>query len=227
LLVEASDDTVYSVVDLEDGIKKCVLSWSDAAKILNENRDKIGSQLLKECVEGAENRIRSATIPLSGRNKDEAIASFFRTLVIGKATDAVTRVFIKNYDSIMAGDYDQELLCDANCSVRGLYEVLKKEIGLKHVYCSKETLRLELLGRNVIHFLMDTFWEADSSAKPKTFARKTYNLLSQNYKTVFETPTPHEKTLPESYRKALLMTDYICGMTDSFALNLNRELQNG
>ena len=127
----------------------------------------------------------------------------------------------------MAGDYDRELLYDRDCSVRGLYKVLKNEIGFKHVYCLKETLRLELLGRNVIHFLMDTFWQADPSAKSKTFARKTYNLLSQNYRTVFETPTPHEKTLPKTYRKALLMTDYICGMTDSFALNLTRELQNG
>jgi dGTPase len=119
------------------------------------------------------------------------------------------------------------LLYDLKCGVRGLYETLKQEIGFKNVYCSKETLRLELLGRNVIHYLMDTFWQADPSAKSKTFARKTYNLLSQNYRTVFENPLDYEKKLPASYRKALLITDYICGMTDTFALNLNRELQNG
>jgi dGTPase len=227
LLVEASDDIVYSTVDLEDGIKKGVISWTDAAKILYDNAPKIASGLLDKLVKGAEARINNATIPLSGRNRDEAISQFFRTLVIGKATDAVTRVFVKNYDSIMAGEYDKELLYDPDCAVNGLYEVLKTEIGLKHVYCSKETLRLELLGRNVIHYLMDTFWQANPAAKPKTFARKTYDLLSQNYRTVFEKPTEHEKTLPEGYRRIMLITDYICGMTDSFALNLNCELQNG
>jgi dGTP triphosphohydrolase len=72
----------------------------------------------------------------------------------------------------MAGNYEGELLYDVKCGVRGLYETLKQEIGFKNVYCSKETLRLELLGRNVIHYLMDTFWQADPSAKSKTFARK-------------------------------------------------------
>jgi len=227
LMVEASDDIVYSVVDLEDGIKKGVLSWADARRILDENRGKIGDQLFVDCIERAEQKIAEATIPLNGRNKDEAIAQYFRTYVIGKAVDAVHRQFMNNYEAIMAGNYEKELLYDLKCGVLGLYTVLKEEIGCKNVYCSKETLRLELLGRNVIHYLMDTFWRANPSEKPKTFARKTYNLLSQNYRTVFENPTTHEKSLPDTYRKALLITDYICGMTDTFALNLNRELQNG
>ena len=84
-----------------------------------------------------------------------------------------------------------------------------------------------VLGRNVIRFLMDTFWEAERSEKTKTFPEKIYHLLSQNYRTVFQNPTPDEAKLPEKYRKALLITDYICGMTDSFALNLRRELQHG
>lgn len=230
LLVEASDDIVYSVVDLEDGIKKGVISWSEVRRILDGNVEKIGEKMMEDCVtgeRGTEKRINSAPIPLAGRNKDEAMAQYFRTLVIGKATSAVAKVFLENYKAIMDGKYERELLCDPKCEVKGLYEVLKREIGAKAVYCSKETLRLELLGRNVIHFLMDTFWQANPGASPKTFARKTYNLLSQNYRTVFESPTDDEKTLPETYRKALLITDYICGMTDSFALNLTRELQNG
>jgi dGTPase len=227
LLVEAADDIVYSVVDLEDGIKKGVVSWIEVAKILDDYSSRIGANIIRSCVNGAETRINAATIPLGGRNRDEAISQFFRTLVIGKATDAVTHVFVENYSSIMAGEYDKELLYDPGSSVGELYQVLKGEIGFKHVYCSKETLRLELLGRNVIHYLMDTFWQADSAAKPKTFARKTYDLLSQNYRTVFENPTSHEKTLPTAYRKIMLITDYICGMTDSFALNLKCELQNG
>jgi len=74
---------------------------------------------------------------------------------------------------------------------------------------------------------MDTFWQAERSKKTKTFPQKIYNLLSSNYRTVFENPLDEEKNLPETYRKILLLTDYVCGMTDSFALNLRRELQHG
>ena len=41
-LVEASDDMVYAVVDIEDGIKKGVVSWSEVRAILEENRSEIG-----------------------------------------------------------------------------------------------------------------------------------------------------------------------------------------
>jgi len=226
-LVEASDDMVYSVVDIEDGVKKGVISWAQVRDILGSaaNKAQIGEEFFKDCVEEAENRITNAELPLRGRSRDEAISQYFRTRVILRGQDAVQKAFFKNYDSIMAGTYEKELLYDSEAG--GLYSILKSEVGYKHVYNAKETLRLELLGRNVIQSLMDIFWDSEKSMKTKTFRQKAYNLLSQNYRTVFEHPTEDEKMLPEQYRKALLVTDYICGMTDSFALNLHRELQNG
>ena len=129
----------------------------------------------------------------------------------------------------MEGTYNKELLYDTSVSseVAEFFTVLKEEVNYKHVYNAKETLRLELLGRNVIHFLLDTFWQAERSEKSRTFPQKIYHLLSQNYRTVFESPREEELKLPEQYRKILLLTDYVCGMTDTFALNLRRELQHG
>jgi len=222
-LVEASDDMVYSVVDIEDGIKKGVISWEGVRDILKANKGRFGESLFSDCVEAAERRIDEAPIPV--RNRGEAISQYFRTRVIVKAQAAIRKAFLKNYESIMDGTYDQEILYDSE--VAEFYQVLREEINFKHVYNAKETLRLELLGRNVIRFLLDVFWEAQRSEKSKTFPQKIYNLLSQNYRTVFENPIPQEKDLPEQYRKILLVTDYICGMTDTFALNLRRELQHG
>jgi dGTPase len=222
-LVEASDDMVYSVVDIEDGIKKNVVSWDIVRGTLEANKSKIGDELFNDCVVAAENRIGKAEFPLG--NKGEAISQYFRTRVIVKAQAAVREAFLRNYDGIMDGTYDKEILYDSDMGA--FYQVLKDEVNFKYVYNAKETLRLELLGRNVIRFLLDTFWQAERSKKSKTFPAKIYHLLSQNYRTVFENPIPEEKDLPEKYRKMLLMTDYICGMTDSFALNLRRELQHG
>jgi dGTPase len=222
-LVEASDDMVYSVVDIEDGIKKGVISWGLVRQILEANKEKVGDALFDYLVLKAEERIDKAPIPVA--NRDETVSTYFRTRVIVKAQAAVRKAFLDNYDSIMAGAYDKEILYDSEMG--NFYQVLKEKINYKHVYNAKETLRLELLGRNVIRFLLDTFWEAERSKSSKTFPQKIYNLLLQNYRTVFENPIEEEKGLPEEYRKVLLLTDYICGMTDSFALNLRRELQHG
>jgi dGTPase len=224
-LVEASDDMVYSVVDIEDGIKKGVISWTEVRDILERKKSVISESLYDECVLKAEKRINEAPFPISGRNWQEAVSQYFRTLVIVKGHDAVRKAFFKNYKQIMDGSYENELLYDSEVS--SLYRVLKDEIGFKHIYNAKENLRLEVLGRNVIQFLMQTFWESKQSGKSKSFPEKIYHLLSKNYRTVFENPVGDEVGLPVEYRKALLVTDYICGMTDSFALNLRRELQHG
>ena len=224
-LVEASDDMVYSVVDVEDGIKKGVVSWEEVKEVLSQHREQVGESLFKDCVEGAESYIAKSELNPQGRTRAEYISQYFRTLAIVKAAEAVQAAFFTNYEAIMEGSYDKELLYDSGA--KGLYTVLKKHINFPKIYCAKETLRLELLGRNVIQSLLDTFWLAEPSEKTRTFPQKTFQLLSQNYRTVFQNPSDNEKLLPEEYRKALLVTDYICGMTDSFALNLHRELQHG
>ena len=86
------------------------------------------------------------------------------------------------------------------------------------------------MGRLVIHDLMDLFWEAastcDSSSVPKTFAGKAYALLSANYRSVFEKAL-QRKEMPETYCRLQLVTDYVCGMTDTFACTLHKRLTNG
>lgn len=247
MLVEAADDIVYSVVDIEDGVKKGLLSWGDRTvdesgrptwpdhvkqsgvvrAILDTHERDIGAELLDRTAGEAERRIGSAEdgVKPKGRSRDEAIVQYFRTLAIGAAVAAVADLFMERYDEIMAGEYDHELLYESK--VAGLYHTLKKRVGRTYVYPAKSNLRLELLGRGVIHDLLDLFHEADPEAKPGTFPGKAYHLLSQNYRTVFENPGVDEKGLPKEYRRLLLITDYICGMTDTFALNLHRELFNG
>ena len=246
-LVEASDDIVYSTVDIEDGVKKGVLSWGERLvdtegrtlvnersvqagqirAILDANAAKIGEQVLADTADFAEKRIDGCELKLTGRSRDEAIVQYFRTRVIAKAVAAVVEVFFEKYEEIMAGEYHGELLDDAK-PVAGLYKVLKEELGRKHVYPAKGNLRLELLGRNVIHQLMDLFYTADPAAKPRKFPGKAFHLLSQNYRTVFfNPPIGSGDPLPLEYRRLQLITDYLCGMTDSFATNLHRELFHG
>jgi dGTPase len=80
---------------------------------------------------------------------------------------------------------------------------------------------------------MDVFWEGaeaiPSVGEPKTskFAGKAAALISPNYRRIFQEFAAEKKDFPEMYHRFQLVTDYICGMTDSFAKRLHSELFNG
>lgn len=222
IIVEAADDIVYSVVDIEDAIKKCVIGWEDVKKAIKGTGKGIASRLIKE----SERQIKNAALPLSRDAEQEGIAQFFRTFLIGEGSKAVQKRFASKgvYGEIMAGTYAKEILYDT--PVGSVYAALKS-FAQQRVYNAKSILRLEILGYDVIHSLMDLFWQIEPGSDRRGLGGKLYGLMSQNYRSIFENPDDWEKSLPRNYRKALLVTDYICGMTDSFALNLHRELNNG
>ena len=79
---------------------------------------------------------------------------------------------------------------------------------------------------------MSVFWEGSQVMSPtrdpttSTFAGKINTLVSRNYRRVLQDSLTR-KSLPEQYHRIQLVTDYICGMTDSFARNLHADLFNG
>ncbi len=144
---------------------------------------------------------------------------------------AVLDEFKKQYDAIMGGQYTRELVKD--CDAWPLVEKLK-DIGKTQVYCTSSNLKLELMGRHVICDLMDVFWEgarvlpADGSLPKMTmFPGKVCALLSDNYRRVFCHSVETMRDLPQQYHRFQLVTDYVCGMTDTFAKRLHTELMNG
>jgi dGTPase len=219
-LVEASDDLVYAVVDIEDGIKKGVITWEFVKKMLLKRATPL---VKKRCFDELKKKLKTVSFRQQERARGEAAAQFFRVLAINLGVEAVKEQFMIAYDSIMNGTYHGELLFDSK--VAALYEALKT-IGYQHVYCSGETLRLELLGRNVINGLMNLFWTADEKSPNKQFSGKAYALLSDNYRLIYDAACK-KGDLPKAYLKALLITDHICGMTDSYALHLFQQLSYG
>ena len=227
-LVEAGDDIVYSAVDLEDGIKKRLLTWD---RLENELLQKNGAcEHTSKALKLARDKIGNA---MRGFARDDALVQAFRTYAIGAVVPSVFEEFKKNYKRIIAGDYHDELtvVCSAAALVRSC-----KEIAHDVVYQSDEVLRVELMGRRVIQDLLSVFWEGAASAgtlpKGKSFAEKTYSLLSNNYRQVFEDVLSRKPSgndtdaAPEEYYRLQLVCDYVAGMTDTFATNLHKELTN-
>ena len=241
-IVEAADDIVFSVVDLEDGVKKGVIDWKSLEQLLRDESEG-NKEVLEECFKKSERLVtKDPLVRLKGKSYDEAMAQAFRVWAIGESVHAVIETFKEKYEDIMNGSYHKELYKDSRAS--SLINACKK-VGKGYIYCAEQVVKKEIMARRVIHDLMGIFWDGVSK-KPSErtrFEKGIYNLMSENYRTVFEKiaelPKPLSKysdvynnsrgkeKLPGNYCCMQLVTDYICGMTDTFACTLHRQLTNG
>lgn len=229
-LVESADDIVYSVADIEDGIKKAVISWKEVEDILREDgvTDTNGTAVkvlaLKEAILKAGRD--SAPKDLS----NDVHGSAFRTASIAVLVSDAVATFKRRYGEIMEGMYHGELVGDGDC--RAYVKTLKK-IGRSRIYCTQSTLKLELMGRSIIHDLMDLCWEGaetlstDGKVQTKDFAGRAGALLSPNYREVFCHFARADAGENDRFHRYLLVTDQVCGMTDTFAKRFHSELNNG
>lgn len=222
-LVEAADDIVYSVADLEDGIKKGVIAW----RFLKEQLRKNDSE---DVVKGTYKILRAGRGRIPRNLPDDIYGTAFRSAAISTLASSAIETFKAKYTEIMAGRYYGELTTDGKRN--GLIECLQS-IGSERVYRTPSTLKLELMGRKIISDLMDVFWEGcqhlDKKGKydARAFPGKIASLISENYRRVFCNSVKEMKHFPEAYHRLQLVTDYVCGMTDSFAKDLHSEIFNG
>jgi dGTPase len=141
--------------------------------------------------------------------------------------------FQVNYDLIMEGRFPGELIASASAApVYDACRALVKDL----VYPSLQILKLEIRGKCVLHDLMDFYWQGAKryvgARNLQEFWGKMNELCSSNYRSVFEIARSRlrEGTIgmaPETYYRLQLVTDQVCGMTDTFAVTLHGALTNG
>lgn len=230
-LMEACDDIAYVVLDAEDAIKKGLASFSDMANYLQSAG--AGDSLLEKVVSESKAKHEEYKRPelgLSPAELNDVSMQRFRVYAIGAMVRSVTDAFLTLQDELVSGDLAKPLL---EVSTAEKLRKALKNFSVSHAYRHRTVLEVELQGFNVIHELMDLFWasivdrkdKGDPASKRKQpFTRYVYGLISENYRRVFENPTEVEKALPMRYRECLLLTDMISGMTDSFAVDMHKEL---
>lgn len=224
-LVEAADDIAYLPGDVEDAVKKGDLRWKELKELL----DTAKSDSATKALDIQERILKAGRETLAGDLDGDIWASAFRTAAINVMVDGAFRVFEKRYEDIMQGNYLGSLLKDSDAA--DLADCLRN-IAREHVYSTRSTLELELMGRRVIGDLMGVFWEGAQDMPPtgdpdtSTFAGKAAALISRNYRRVFQ-DSLDDGELPEEYYRLQLVTDYVCGMTDSFAKGMHAGLYNG
>ena len=228
-LLEAADDIIYICDDIEDGVKKNCIDWDFTFGEIknNEHLQKEEYQkLFKELEEKEfnENMVR--------REQILAKVRLFRNRVQTFLFEKAVQEFMDAYDDIVSGNYKKKELLACEEKLIGCLKDVTKE----YCFANREVLILELAGKQVLKGLLDIFSEAllgndvneEKIRSVSLMEGKIYHLISDNYKFIAEYDYDKEQyrnfDSMSTYDKVHLIVDYISGMTDSFAVNLYKEL---
>lgn len=199
-LVEAADDICYTIVDIEDGFKLGRLSFNEVEDIL----------------------IRILGSPPKRYNEVEAPSeriSYLRAKCIGRLIGEVSDIFKDHEALILAGNFKGDLLAHSRRAdiFKEIHTLCQREI-----YRHPERIRVELSGAEILTTILDAFYEANLDRET---AHRTGSALpprSEVLMTLF--PDGADAPRPR-YDWLLDITDFVSGMTDSFAVRQFREIR--
>lgn len=226
-LLEAADDIAYKTADIEDAVKKGMISYSELLEELNEKVSKSESEANKSTLQSAAEKLMhcyekavEGSMPDPERNAVQNWTISMQSVLIYAASDA----FVDNYDAIMRGEMKHELLSASAASE--LADALS-DIAYRYAFQSKEILKIELSVATMMDFLMERLtgaalrWDTEYE---KMTDRKLISVISENYVKICKLQCDGADEAHEAYYRLMLVTDYVCGMTDGFARQLYREL---
>ena len=127
----------------------------------------------------------------------------------------------------MCGNYQYDLFADTFHETT--IKVLKKAMR-QFVFDDPGILKLELSAQSILSFLMKKFikaflyfeCEGDNFSPSKT-DEKYIKIFSENHINDYRAAKTDDEST-NLYLRLLMVTDFISGMTDSYARNLYREL---
>lgn len=135
---------------------------------------------------------------------------YLRAKAIHKLIIEVKQVFLDYEEQILSGTFDSPLTSQIESGFK-LEEII--ELTRRNVYEACEVVEVKVAGYQVLGGLLEEFISA-----------VTNNNLSKSYLTKKLLPNFND-TDEELYTKILNVTDYISGMTDSYAVSLFKKIK--
>ena len=226
-LLEAADDIAYLTADIEDSLKKGMISLDtlilEINKRISESQNKEAADFANQCLEKLNKKYEKATDKNLSEPDVYAIENWM-VIVQGQVLQLVTDCFVDNYESIMAGTFAKSLIEESKASL--LMDILG-DIAFKYTFTSKPIYKLEIAADTILNFLLDKFMKAilyyDTDEKLSVVDNKIISMISRDYMHIYHYYSEGKSESDRLYLRLLLVTDYICGMTDSFAKNLYQE----
>lgn len=225
-LLEAADDIAYLTADTEDAVKKGVLTYQQLLHELKERRPETSESVAYDAlVQELEQKLETA---VSRRISDPEMNAVQNWVICAQSVmlRAAAAVFVEHYEEIMNGTFRTDLLSVSDAA--GLTKAITG-IARAYIYDNSQILTLEVSAGNIIHTLMDHFIPAaihleDKQALTPRESRLN-QIISQNYRDIYTVYAKGQDECCRLYLRLLLVTDYICGMTDSYAKRMYQQFR--
>lgn len=198
-LMEAADDICYRIMDVEDGFRTGCLTFDEVRSLFEGVLDSTSLYRLDE-------------IP-SNKHKVE----YLRAKAIDTAIREVVAVFLSREEAILVGEFDDDLMKHVEHAAEfSAFKVLARE----KVYSARAVVEVEACGFKVLGGLLEAFLAAVDD-----FASNGKEGASARSKTMLRLlPEGSDKEGLDFYERALVVTDAVSGMTDSFALTMYQRI---
>lgn len=229
-LLEAADDIAYLTADIEDAVKKGFLSYDQlleelrSEKYISKCADEDERKNYTNMIDWLETKYQNAKAKKIANPELNAVQNWVISIQ-GNLLYCASYGFTRNYRSIMEGTFTKDVLSVS----RG--NALSKALGgiaYEYVFRSKPILKMEISAGNIINFLLDNFIPAaihyDMEVKLSPMENRLMCMISENYRQIYTIYSEGKSDKEKLYLRLLLVTDFVCGMTDSYAKRLYQEL---
>lgn len=222
-ILEAADDIAYKTADIEDAYVKGYISYQQLKEELGELQKREADNPFQP-LEKLEHKYESG-LKRKVKNPEEYAVKNWIVQVQGFLINCATFGFTSNYNSIMEGTYGQDIF--HGTYGEGLMELLG-DMAYRRVFATPTIYKMEVAESVILDFLMDKFVKAvlyyDTDVKLSEIDKRVVSFISENYKSAYHCQAEGKDEAEKLYLRLLLVTDYICGMTDSYAKRLYQEL---
>ncbi len=216
-LLEAADDIAFCAADIEDGVKLGLIDFNKIRTVFKRNLEE-DSKLLE--------RLDSLYKEFSSFENEQLFLTVqnFRVMTQGIMIGAVIECFKNNYDTIVEGDFPDELIQKSSAKeIRQSFKDLQVII-----FDTKKIMETEIAGWEVLYGLLEIFipicLSPNFKASGNNKEARLYKLISSSFRYIYENFNMHDN-VSKQYKRVQLIVDFIAGMTDSYALNLYQKLK--
>lgn len=222
-ILEAADDLAYKTADIEDAFVKGFIAYNTLEKELagiDFGKKGMAFRPLEKL-----HQLYDRGVEKNVPNPESYAVKNWIISVQGFLISCATFGFTSNYDSIMAGTFGQDLFYGT--FGERLLDLLGN-MAYKYVFSSSEIYKMEVAESTILDYLLNRLVHAvlyyDTDIPQDTIDRRVVSFISDNYKSSYRLQSAGKSEEEKLYLRLLLVTDYICGMTDSYAKRLYQEM---
>lgn len=235
-IMEAADDIAYCISDLEDSIEKGLLNEAIAFKEILEQ------WYAAEPDETPSAKVITEALKFAAAGKTDSGKLFtftdFRTKVNRELVTHAAEEYFNSHDKVLTGEMSSLIVQNSPCGK--ILEILKSYCR-DRVYCHESVQKIELAGYRAIAGLLEHFsclltigeerfssslkkHKKDGKNRQIVVENKLLSLFPKRYIAAYYDQLSNIKNDENYYvlewvLRAHLITDFISGMTDDFAID--------